>query len=132
MKAYKGILRGKSFKLIRCSSEVVTSFLLQVLCNLLCKADVSIETSTYGSATLSQLIHISQCLCDSSFAVSELVDISRELLSESQWCRILSMCPADLNDIIELSTLLVQYCSQVSELGQKTLVDFKDGSDMHY
>ena len=132
MKAYKGILRGKSFKLIRCSSEVITSFLFQVLCNLLCEADVSIETSTYGSATLSQLIHISQCLCDSSFAVSELVDISRELLSESQWCRILSMCPADLNDIIELSTLLVQYCSQVSELGQKTLVDFKDGSDMHY
>ena len=132
MKAYKGILRGKSFKLIRCSSEVITSFLLQILCNLLCEADVSIETSTYGSATLSQLIHISQCLCDSSFAVSELVDISRELLSESQWCRILSMCPADLNDIIELSTLLVQYCSQVSELGQKTLVDFKDGSDMHY
>ena len=132
MKAYKGILRGKSFKLIRCSSEVITSFLFQVLCNLLCEADVSIETSSHGSATLSQLIHISQCLGDSSFAVCKLVDISRELLAEGQWCRILSMCPADLYDIIELSTLLVQYCSQGSELGQEPLVDFKDGGDMHY
>ena len=132
MKAYKGILRGKSFKLIRCSSEVITSFLLQVLCNLLCEADVSIETSSYGSATLSQLIHISQCLCDSSFAVCELVDISRELLTEGQWCRILSMRSADLHDIIELCTFLVQYCSQVSKLGQEPLVDFEDGGDMHY
>ena len=60
------------------------------------------------------------------------MDISRELLTEGQWCRILSMRPADLNDIIEFSTLLVHYLSQGSELWQKTLVDFEDGGNMHY
>ena len=60
------------------------------------------------------------------------MDISRELLPKGQWCRILGMRPADFHDIIELSAFLVQYFSQGSELGQKTLVNFQYCSDMHY
>ena len=132
MKVHKGILGGQSFELVWCGSELITSFISQVLCNLFCEADVSIETSTYSSATLSQLIHISQGLFDTSFAICELVNISRELLPEGQRCRILSVCPANLHDMIEVSTFLVQNVGQGSELGQKTLVDLQDSGDMHH
>ena len=64
-------------------------------------------------------------------AIAELVNIGRELLTEGKRSCILSVRATDLDDIVKLSALGIKSISQSFKLRQKTLIDFKDGSDVH-
>ena len=131
MQVYKSIFSSKRLKLIRSSPEFIACLLLEVLSDLLSKADISVEACAYGRTSLSNLIDILKRLSDAFVAVAQLVHVTRKLLAEGQGRGILSMSPTDLYNIVEFSPLGIKRVSKSFKLGQKSLVDFENGGDMH-
>lgn len=64
-------------------------------------------------------------------AIAKLVHVARELLSKSERSGVLGVGATNLDDVVEFSALSVKNFNQACEFGQETLIDLKDGSDMH-
>ena len=127
----KRILGGKSLELVGSGSEVVTSLLGNLSSNLLGEANVGVKTGTDGSATLSDLVDVFKRLNNTLVTVLELMDVAGEFLTKGQRSSILSVSSSNLDDIIEVGSLGIQLFDKSRKLGEETLVDFEDSSDMH-
>ena len=64
-------------------------------------------------------------------AVAKLVHVTRELLAKGQRCSILSMSSTNLDNIVEFGSLGIERVSKSFKLGQESLVNLENGSDMH-
>ena len=57
--------------------------------------------------------------------------VTRELLAEGQGRGILSMSSTNLDNIVEFGSLGIERVSKSFKLGQKSLINLENGSDMH-
>ena len=131
MKVHQSIFGCEGLKLVGGSAEVISSFGLEVVSNLLGKAVVRVQTSADRSASLSNLVDILKALSDTPLAVSQLVHVARELLAEGERSGILGVSATDLHDVVELSTLGVESICEGSQLGEQALIDLENGCDVH-
>jgi hypothetical protein len=131
MQVDESILSCQSFEFVGSCAEVVPGLLLKVLSNLLGKTLKGVKTSADGGTALCDLINILQGLSDTFVTIAQLVDIAGEFLSESQRSGILSMGATDLNYIVKLGPLGIHDIDQALQLGQKSLIDLEDSSDVH-
>lgn len=99
---------------------------------MLSKANIGVEAGADGCTTLGNLMDVFKRLNDSLVAIAQLVHVGRELLTEGQWSRILSVGAADFDDVLIILTLKLEGIGQGGQLRQKTLVDLEDGSDVHH
>lgn len=116
MKVDEGILGGQGLEFVGGSFEFISSLDFQVFSDLLGEALIGVEASTNGGTTLSNFVDILQGLLDTHMAITKLVHITREFLTKSQRSGILSMGSADLDNIIELSSLSIKHVSKSSKL----------------
>ena len=84
-----------------------------------------------GSTALSEQAQARQNSFDARNAVCELMNITAELLAESQWSRILQVSTTDLDDMFELLRLLVKSISEFGQGRNERPVELCDGSDVH-
>lgn len=114
----EGILGSKSLELVISGSEVVACIFFQVLSNGLSEANVSVETGTDSSATLSDLVNIFERLNNTLFALFKLVNVSTEFLSESERGSILGVSTTNLDNVFKLVALGSKSLSEASKLGE--------------
>ena len=127
----KSVLGGESLELVGGSDKGMAGFFLQVLNNSFSKASVGVEASSDSGTTLSNLVDINQSLSNTLLAVLELVNVGRELLSESKGSGILSVSSSDFDNVGEFVTLLSESFPETSDLGEEAFLDFEDSGDVH-
>ena len=81
---------------------------------------------------MSDLIDVLKSLLDTSVAISQLMNVAREFLTESKRCGVLGVSSSNLDDVVELSALGIKNISKSSEFGKKVLVDLENSSDVHH
>ena len=106
MKVHQSIFGCEGLKLVGGSAEVISSFGLEVVSNLLGKAVVRVQTSADRSASLSNLVDILKALSNTPLAVSQLVHVARELLAEGERSGILGVSATDFDDWPKLFSFL--------------------------
>ncbi len=76
-----GIFGSQRFELVWSSDERMSSFFWNCLCNTLSKSNVSVETSTYGGSSLSELWELLDFAFDSSDGHFQLMSVAWKLLA---------------------------------------------------
>ncbi len=132
MEVDKGVLARKRLKLVGSGLEVVTSLLFKVLSNLFGEANIGVKACADGSASLSNLKDVLKSLLDPLESIFELSNIATELLTKGQRSGILSVGTADLDDVLELLTLLVERADEVLQAGDQALIDLENGCHVHH
>ena len=127
----ESVLGGKDLEFVISSSELIACIFLQVLSNSLSEADVSVETGTDSSATLSDLVHIFERLNDTLFTLLELVNVSTEFLTKSKRSSILGVGATNLHNVFPFVTLVSKGLSKGSKLGEEALISFHNSGDVH-
>ena len=101
----KGITSSQTFELVYGSDEGVSSFLLEIVGNVLSKSNKGVESSSDGSSALSNLMAVLKRLNDALFGLFELVDVGSKLLTKSERSGVLSVCATNLDNVVELVAL---------------------------
>jgi hypothetical protein len=126
-----GIVSSQSLELVGGSCELMAGHLADLGRNILCEANKSVDSCSDRSSTLSQHLQAGQTRLYPFNAKVELLHIARKLLAQRQWCSILQVCPANLDQVLPLVALPLQGVSQALEGGEERLFEVEDSGDVH-
>ena len=126
-----GVVCGQSLKLVWCRLEFLSRHLAHFSGNILGKALEGVEASADGGTTLSQKPQARKSRLNALDAVLQLLHVAGELLAEGQRSSILQVCPANLDNLVELLRLLVKRILQAVECREQLLLEFEDGGNVH-
>ena len=132
MEVNKRILGRQSFELIGRGSEVVASLVLQGSRDFLSEPGIRVKAGSNRGTSLSELIYVLKALLNACMTIFQLMDVARELLTESERRCILGVSSANLDDVIEFGALRIKHLGQSGQFGKKVLVDLKNGGDVHH
>lgn len=119
-----GIVSGESFELVRSSLESESSNLGDFGSDLDIESFTSVESSSDSGSSLSEFREARQNVLDSFNTVRDLLNVTGELLTESQRSSVLQMSSTDLDDVIESLLLLEKGGMEFFESRDEGLGDF--------
>lgn len=125
------VVSSEGFELVRGSLERESSDFGDLGSDLDIEPFAGVESSSDGSSSLCELRETRENVLDTLDTVRNLLNVTRELLSESEGSRVLQVSATDLDDVVERLLLFEESGVELLEGRDEGVGDLDDGRDVH-